>query len=340
MENSIQTHNRIFLLVLVTIVLSVASIFVPFLYLIVPALYAVILIRSNNPVLAIPLFCPALLAGLILSDGTVFSSTGIQMYSMILGGILAGITIWQVEKRDKGCFYTAALACACFILGLYCAVCLPGVLSGEGAFSEIQNAFSESMEAFKEAVSTVPAEEYPGFQDTVSSTADTLVASVPLFTVPGIIVTSCVTALSNTLFFRLLIKNHREALGISPMLPFRSWSVPKSLTPGLIILLLGTLILNLTDSSVYEAVSISVSALIGFPFLLQAICLIEYLIYRSKSGHALKRVLIYTACAVFTSFLLSPLIMIGCFEQLFRLRERMDARGQKSGTSGSGGTGV
>lgn len=337
MENSVQTHNRIFLLVLLTIVVSAASVFVPLFYLVLPALYAVVLIRSNNPVLAVPLFCPALLAGILLTGSMSPASEHIRMFSMIFGGILSGIAIWQVEKRNKGCFFTAMYAAGCFTLSLYCAVCLPGILSGEGAFTEIQNSFAETAEMFKETAQMLPAGVTPEFLGSFSQTVDSVVAAVPVFVVPSIIVISCILGLCNTLFFRLFVKKHREALGISPMLPFRKWSVPKSLTPGIIILLIGSIILNLTGSTVYEGVSASVSALIGFPFLIQAVALVDYLIERSKSAHTVKRVLIYIACGVFINFLLSPLIMLGCFEQLFRLRERMETRRQNNGSAGNGG---
>jgi hypothetical protein len=59
------------------------------------------------------------------------------------------------------------------------------------------------------------------------------------------------------------------------------------------------------------------------PLLLQGLCVIDFLIARSKKNAALGRTLTYVGIGVFFGLLQTPLILIGCFEQIFRFRDRM-----------------
>ena len=66
---------------------------------------------------------------------------------------------------------------------------------------------------------------------------------------------------------------------------------------------------------------------------IQGLCFIDYLIERSKRNHTVKRVLIYTACGVFLPLLMTMLVMAGCFEQIFRMRQKMDLGSGLSGNN-------
>ena len=324
MENSTVTKNPAWFLI-VAMLVSIAALFVPFLYCIVPALFAAALIRSATPRIALPLFAPSVICVFVFTDLTDRSgSSFIPSFSLVVAGIMAGIAIWQLQKRKAGGFYSAFAAAAAAVLGLYCAICLPGILSGAGAFAAAEEAFRETEAVMEEILSASATAETQPLIDQYLTTFHAYASSIPTFLVPGICMAGCACGLSNTLFFRLFIRRDASALGLSPMTPFRKWEVPSSFTLGLAILLVGSLIVRLTGSEYYSAISSTVSALIAFPMGLQGLCLIDYLIQRSRRNHTVKRVLIYTACALLLPVLASMLVMGGCFEQVFRIRQKME----------------
>ena len=330
MESSTKIKNPAWFLI-VAMLVSVAALFVPALYLVVPALYAAVLMRSASPRIALPLFAPSFVCVFVFTDLTDRTgSSFIPSFSLVVAGILAGIAIWQMHKRKAGGFNSAFAAASVSILGLYCAICLPGILSGAGAFSAAEAAFKDSETLLKEILSAGATAETQPLIDQYLNVFSAYTRSVPTILVPGICMAGCVFGLSNTLFFRAFIRKQAPALGIPPLTPFRNWQVPSSFTLGLAILLVGTLIIHLTGSEYYSAISSTVSALIAFPMGIQGLCFIDYLIERSKRNHTVKRVLIYTACGIFLPLLMTMLVMAGCFEQIFHMRQRMD---QSSGLS-------
>lgn len=324
MESSTVIKNPAWFLI-VAMLVSVAALFVPFLYFIVPALFAAVLIRSASPRIALPLFAPSIACLFVFTDLTdPTGSSFIPSLSLVLAGIAAGIAIWQLQKRKAGGFNSAFAAAASGILGLYCAICLPGILSGAGAFAASEAAFRETESILKEILAASATKETQPMIDQYLAAFSAYSDSIPTVIVPGICMIGCASGLANTLFFRAFIRKQAPALGIPPLTPFRKWQIPSSFTFGLAILLVGTLIVHLTGSEYYSGISTTVSSLIAFPMGIQGLCFIDYLIARSSRNHTVKRVLIYTACAVFLPLLLTMLVMAGCFEQVFRVRQKLD----------------
>ena len=335
MENSIEIKNPAWFLI-VAMLVSAAALFVPILYFVVPALYAAVLIRSSSSRIALPLFAPSLVCIFLFTD---LSDPGsfVPSFSLVIGGILAGIAVFQTHKHKAGGFNSAFISAAVGAAALYCAVCLPGILSGEGAFSAAGTAFQEAEAVLKEILSAGATPETQPMLDQYFTAFENLGDSLPSIIVPGICVMACICGLSNTLFFRSFIRKQAPSLGLAPLTPFRNWQVPPSFTFGLAVLLIGTLIVHLTGSEYYSGISSTVSSLIAFPMGIQGLCFTDYLIERSKRNHTVKRVLIYTACAVFLPLLITMLVMAGCFEQVFRIRYKMElVSGSSRNTSSRG----
>ena len=324
MENSIRIKNPAWFLV-VAMLVSVAALFVPILYFVVPALFAAVLIRSASPRIALPLFAPSLVCAFVFTDlADRTGSSFIPAFSLVAAGILSGIAIWQTHKRKAGGFNSAFASAAIGILGLYCAICLPGILSGAGAFSAVEASFRETGSILKEILSASATPETQPMIDQYLAAFDTYANSIPTLIVPGICMVGCASGLSNTLFFRAFISRDASNLGLPPLTPFRKWQVPSNFTLGLAILLLGSLIVHMTGSEYYSGISSTVSSLIAFPMSVQGLSFVDYLIQRSNRNLTVKRVLIYTACAVFLPLFVTMLVMVGCFEQVFRIRQKMD----------------
>ena len=72
-----------------------------------------------------------------------------------------------------------------------------------------------------------------------------------------------------------------------------------------------------------EGFSNAVNALVGMPLLLQGLCVVDFMLARSPKNATLGRALTYTGIGILFSLAQTPLILIGCFEQIFRFRDRM-----------------
>jgi len=107
------------------------------------------------------------------------------------------------------------------------------------------------------------------------------------------------------------------------MRPFRDWTLPNSMTLGLFILLVGSLILNWAGWAFADGMSNTVNALVGMPLLLQGLCVVDFFLARSQRNAAVGRALTYVGIGLLFSFLQTPLILVGCFEQIFHVRDRI-----------------
>ena len=128
--------------------------------------------------------------------------------------------------------------------------------------------------------------------------------------------------LSNLLFFRAFCRKQPQ-VEISPMRAFRDWTLPRSMTLGLFVMLIGSLILEFSGWSFAASFSVTANILLGIPLFLQGISVIDFLIVHAQKNVTLTRTLIYVLLGVLYQFMLYPLVLVGCFDQIFRLRDRM-----------------
>ena len=145
MEKNIP-HNKIpAWLVLLAVLASVTAMAFPLLYLVSAALWASILIRCNHAALLLLLLLPpvgVVFALYAASGGTVDALVG--NLCMALLGTVPGLALCLMQAQKRGGFYSAAVTGGLSALLLYFAVCLPGVLTGEGAFAPAEAAMHAS----------------------------------------------------------------------------------------------------------------------------------------------------------------------------------------------------
>lgn len=300
--------------VLIALLLSLAAAVFPFALLLVPAYFAYAAMRTH----------PALL---LLFSAALFAAASVLWgaYAALwfaLGTLLIAAAVYAMQSRRLGNANTCAVAAAFAVFAIYGAVCLPGILSGEGAFTAMQALFSEAVGEWR-AVAAVMFAETPAatmagvneYLDLVEQTAVDMI--VPMFCSAGMVL-----GLSNVLFFRLFAKKGR--IELAPMRPFRKWSIPRTYTVGILVMLVGSMIMELTGVSYAASLSSTVNVLVGFPLILQGLAVIDDWIVRKGGGVTGKRILIYALCAVFFAFLQTVLVILGCAEQLFRFRARRD----------------
>lgn len=295
---------------------AILCVLFPVALLIAPALWAYAMCKTKPVSLA--LFAGVFAVPEIMMLGAFNGAC----FSLLAIGCAAVLYYMQTKRMSNA--YTVAFLSGVALLALYALVCLPGILSGEGAFAAAQQLMQESADAFQSLLAAVPA--LPAENAALlTESLDTYIQSVPALVVPALVIVSGVLGLGNFLFFRLFARG--KGFAISPLCPFRFWSIPGSLTTGLIVMLVGSLIMGLTGWSHAAALSNTVNAIVGMPLILQGLCVLDFLLSRKADGRvASRRVLAYLITGVFFALAQTPLIMLGCFDQLFRFRTRAAAQ--------------
>ena len=92
---------------------------------------------------------------------------------------------------------------------------------------------------------------------------------------------------------------------------------------GLFALLIGSLIMEWTGWGYAEGLSATVSAVGTLPLILQGLCVVDFLLYRTGKNVTRRRTLVYIATSLLFNMLQAPLLMLGGFEQLFHFRARL-----------------
>lgn len=300
-------------ILLISVLAALTTIVFPVGLCIAPAIWAYAGARTKPHWIALP--------------AAVFAAGVFSQYTPLAAGGLAGSTaiaaalIYLLLTRRVSNTYTALTLAGVFLAGLYVAACVPGILDGRGAFADIQAALGSMFEEYRSIIAQMPsvdAEVAVYF----SESFDALYQTAPSLVVSALCIFASILGLGNLLFFRLFCRKHPEIV-ISPMRKFRDWSLPRSMTFGLFALLIGSLILDWTGWTFAEGMSNTVNVLVGMPFLLQGLCVLDFLLTRSKKHIARNRTLTYVGIGVLFGFVQTPLIIVGCFDQFFRFRDRM-----------------
>ena len=317
MENSNQqpsrANSRGWLVLLLSVVVAAIAAYFPFALLIAPALWAYAGARTKPAWMGLPIGVFALC---MLSIGSPEILAG--WYG---AAAAASVLLYVMMTRRMSNAETALILAGVFLVGLYATFCLPGILAGRGAFADIQNAMHSLMATDAEMLKQMPwvdASMAKSFTDTMNM----IYESIPIGFVAVLCIFSSITGLSNLLFFRLFCKKHPE-IAISPMRPFRDWTLPNSTTLGLFALLVLSLIAELADWTYADGFAMTANILVALPLFLQGLCVVDYFIVRSGKNITMTRVLIYFGTIVLFRYMAMALLLIGCFDQIFHIRLRL-----------------
>ena len=292
---------------------AVLTAILPVFWLVLPGLTAYAMLRTKPWSAVLP-------AALLM--GFSYVLTGSPLTAGLLTGMaaLTALTIYYFQVNRMGNSYTALTAAGVFLVFLYLLMCLPGLLSGTGAFSQIQVSVDETVALFRQMLAMMP--ELPKEATDMYAEYLTLVSrSVASIAVPIACAAAGILGLSNFLFFRAFAGKTQEN-GLLPMRPFAMWSIPRSAALGLFLLLVGSLVLTWTEWSYAEAFTATVNVLVSMPLILQGLSTVDYLILKKGKNPTGKRVLVYVLLGLFFWLAQMPLMLVGCFEQLFRIRSR------------------
>lgn len=293
------------------------------LYLIVPALIAATLMYTDRPSALFLLALPGYgLAYVLFSYAQDAFISALCMASL---GVVPGLVLLYMQKTKKSGFHTAAVTAAACIAALYLAVCLPGVISGDGAFAAAK-LYGQEMAAYISDTFASAIETMPELAESLSAYApilEELDEMIVMLLVPMVCLIGCVLGVANTLFFRLFVRRNREALGLAPMRPLRDWTIPREYTVGITVMLVGSLLLVISETEFADSVGLTAMTLASFPMFIQALALIDWFIVQKGTRVAFKRTLMGILIVALFNHVVSILVTLGCFEQLFRARERI-----------------
>jgi len=325
MENSSlkreNAQGRVWLILAISAAAGLVTIWIPAGFVIVPALWAYTGARTKPAWMALP--------AVIYAVGALYFYTTIAALGMIVctAGVSAALYYMQTKRVSNT--YTVLTLAGIFLLGLYISVALPGVVSGDGAFAAVQSVMDEMIDYYREALSQSGSvnTEYASL---INEYLDAFSEAVPTYIVPVLCVFSGVMGLGNLLFFRLFCRKHPE-ISLAPMQAFRLWALPRSMMLGLLLMLVGSLVMEWGGWAFSDSLGNTVNVLVGMPLLVQGLCVVDFLLKRSNKNVATLRAVVYTGVGVLFGLTQMPLILIGCFEQIFHFRRRVQTMPPRAG---------
>ena len=317
METSNQPKPRAslngWLVLLLAVASGFAAAYVPFALIVAPALWAYAGARTKPALIALP---AAAFAAIMFTYDSVLVAAGLSG-----AALLAAVLVYALLTHRFGNTDTVLILCGVFLIGLYTAICMPGVLDGRGAFADVQAAIL-SMKEFYTSIAAGMPQLGEGGTALVSEMMDAMYEAVPTSFVAVLCIIASILGLGNLLFFRAFCKK-QEQIQLSRMRPFRDWAMTRSMMYGLFLMLILSLILELSDWTYAASFSTTANALLAIPLFLQGISVIDFFIVRGQKNVSVIRTLTYVGICVLYQLVFVPLVLVGCFDQVFRLRERM-----------------
>jgi len=300
-------------ILLLAVVAGVLAAYVPLLLIIAPALWAYAGVRTKPYWIFVP--------AAAFAYGAFTFETATVAIALTAGALIVALLLSTLLTHGFSNSDTVLILCGVFLLMLYGAICLPELLNGNEAYAAIQAQVGDIRALYRASESQL-SQLNPDGVKLIMETLDTMYEGVPVAFVSVLIIFSSVLGLGNLLFFRAFCKK-QEQIKLSPMRPFRDWTLPRSMTLGLFAMLIGSIIVEFTGWAFAESFSMTANILLGIPLFVQGICVLDFFIDRMQKNRTVVRTLTYIGLVVLYQFMLFPLVLVGCFEQIFRLRERL-----------------
>ena len=301
------------LVLLLATAVALITAYVPLFLVLAPALWAYAGARTKPYWILLP-------AGVFVA-GTVALNSAVVAAGLSGAAVVATVLLYVLLTHGVSNSETALLLCGVFLVGLYVAICLPGVLEGRGAFADIQASVGAMNDFYRSALAQMP-QLNQDWAKVMLDAMDEMIAAVPSSFVAVLCIFASVFGLSNLLFFRLFCRKQTQ-ISLTPMRPFRDWTLPRSVTLGLFAMLILALVMEIAEFEYAEGFGITANVLLAIPLFLQGISVVDFFIVRAQKNVTLMRALTYVALGVLYQLVLYPLILVGCFDQIFRLRDRL-----------------
>ena len=277
----------------------------PFLYIIMPAAYACVGAAYGAGALCFSL--------IISAAGAAFVSADMMSIALYLPAALA-LGLMMYYKRPWR--NAAALTAGAMFLGMYCIVCLPGVISGTGPYGPIIATAKEIGTLITNEFTALGAVEQA---EAVNKIIGNYIAIVPDSLLATLLMTSMVWAGLSLLVTRAILKKKRE---FRPMAPMREWRLPKGFVLGTLILLAGGFILSAMDFAYAAAVIACAEIIALLPLSLQGVALCDFFWYLRRKN-AVGRVLAIVLLVLLLPTSVIFFSMLGFVEQISKIRLKL-----------------
>lgn len=285
--------------------------FAPPLLLALPGFFAFIAVAWGPACLGVAVGTSAL---------AVFAAAGLDLASGLLLLALyvpATLVLCFCLLKRKPWRHAAAGCAAAMALGLYCVLCLPSLLAGNGPFGDFEAVLASLGEQFLAAAPAL------GANPEMLSQMKTYLAYLQLMA-PDL-VTGTIIGMSLLLgfFAPLIARGLCKAAGAEtrPMARFSNWQLGKSFTLGLAVLLLGAVAILMLKLNNAGAMVAAIECIAGGPLALMGVCFITYLRFIKGRGPGYL-VLMFGALALLMPFSIYILITLGLMDRILRLRRR------------------
>jgi len=312
-QQSARETRRGILTLLLAIVAAVLTAYIPLFLIIAPATWAYAGARTKPYWMLLP--AAAFAYGMFTFEPVVVAA------AFSLGALIAAVLLYTLLTHGFSNSDTVLILCGVFLIALYGAICLPGLLEGRAAYADIQAQVGDLRSLYRAAEPQL-AQLNPEGVKLILATMDTIYEAVPTGFVAVLCIFASVLGLSNLLFFRAFCRKQTQ-ITLTPMRAFRDWTLPRSMTLGLFALLIGSIILEFTGWAFAESFSVTANILLGIPLFLQGISVVDFFISRMPKNRTVVRTITYVGLGVLYQLVLFPLVLVGCFDQIFRLRDRM-----------------
>lgn len=298
---------------LLAVVAAVSAAYVPFMLVVAPALWAYAGARTKPYWILVP--AAAFAYGVFTFEPVVVAS------ALTAGALIAALLLNTLLTHGFSNSDTVLILCGVFLLMLYGAICLPELLNGHPAYASMQAQIGDIRSLYN-ASEIQLAKLNPEGLKLVLQTLDTMYDAVPIGFVAVLCGGASVLGLGNLLFFRAFCRKQSQ-IRLTPMRAFRDWTLPRSMTLGLFAILIGSIILEFTGWAFAESFSITANFLLGIPLFLQGVSVVEFFIHRLPKNRTVVRTFTYIGLGVLYQIVIFPLVLVGCFDQIFRLRDRL-----------------
>ena len=301
------------LVLLLAVVAAVAAAYVPLFLIITPALWAYAGARTRPYWMAIP--------AAVFAYAMFTFEPAVVASAFTAGALLAAVILLVLMTHGFSNSDTVLILCGVFLVTLYTAICVPGLLEGRAAYADIQAVMGDARAIYLAGIAQYP-QLTPEAVKTVQQMVDALYDAVPTMFVAVLCILASALGLCNLLFFRAFCRKQAQ-IKLSPMRAFRDWSLPRSMTFGLFAILIGSVVLELTGWEFAESFSVTANYLLCIPLFLQGLSVVDFMLSRAPKNVTAVRTLAYIGIVVLNQLLLLPLVIMGAFDQIFHVRDRM-----------------
>lgn len=266
---------------------------------------------------------------IVLTVASVFLAAegdGVRLAASALTVPLTAVVLTAVQRKKLGGIYSCMGAAGCGIVGIYAIVCLPGILSGAGAFTAVKELFAGYAAELKEEVALFAGEALKDVVADFAEQVDALVDLVPDVTTGMIFLTGFIGGLGTVLLYFALTRKKRETLDLAVPGRVADWTVPKVIFRPLFIFYLVAAVLYMFDvanaASIYYVVSVTFS----FVTVINGFATAEWLLEKIRRKRGLFRALAYVLTAALPMLAVSPLSTLGFIDCVFHIRRRVIVR--------------